>query len=371
MPMREAPLTMLERLQYRAARWALSLPPSVQVRLSGKPPVVRDGLTLHPELQLMLSLRERLGAKELSVFSPEEARRRLKREALVHAGEELPVRSVREFTIDGPERPLTVRHYVPDRLGDARDDDPQPLLVFLHGGGFVVGDLDTHDPACRMLCREGGVHVLSVDYRLAPEEPFPAAVEDALAAFRWASSNAHALGADPAKVAIGGDSAGGNLSAVVAQIAVEDGGPLPALQLLLYPTVDRTTNRPSIDLFADGFFLTRNEMDWFQAHYTGGPGAPLHDPRISPLRGQNLAGLPRALVVTAGFDPLRDEGEAYAAALREAGTPVEHRRYEGFIHGFINMGGISDACRDAVGEIARWMRAHLDHEHDLESRSTR
>jgi acetyl esterase/lipase len=201
------------------------------------------------------------------------------------------------------------------------------------------------------------VHVVSVDYRLAPESRFPAAVEDAYAALRWAFANAARLGADPARVAVGGDSAGANLATVASRLARDDGGPVPALQLLIYPTVDRTKPYPSLDLFAAGFFLTRGEIDWFYQHYSA--GVEPADPRLNPLLGTDLSGLAPALVVTAGFDPLRDEGEAYAAALHAAGTPVTLRRKSTMIHGFINMIDISSSARAMFLDVAHDVRAML------------
>jgi acetyl esterase len=209
-----------------------------------------------------------------------------------------------------------------------------------------------------MLCKHSGAHVLAIDYRLAPEHPFPAAVEDARAALRWAIEHAGELGADAARVGVGGDSAGGNLAAVVAQLAARDGGPAPALQLLIYPVTDftRATGR-SRELFGEGFLLTTPEMDWFDANYLEGSGASHEDPRVSPLYGEDLSDLAPAIVVTAALDPLRDEGEAYGEAMRAAGTPVTLRRFEGFIHAFVNLGGVNPACREAVAEIAGMTRA--------------
>jgi acetyl esterase len=351
--MSDRALTFLERLEHRVARALLRLPPALLVRLSGKPQVVGDGLTLHPEVQFLLTLRERLGAVALSALAPEEGRRRARREALVHAGERIEVGAVRDLVLDTVHGPLKARHYAPTDNSERR-----PLLVFLHGGGFVLGDLETHDPACRLLCRHAGLHVLAVDYRLAPEHPFPAALEDARAAFAWAHAHAQELGADPARLAVGGDSAGGNLSAALSQLAVREGTPAPALQLLLYPAVDRTVDRASLELFAEGFFLTRADITWFHNHYIG--TADRADPRISPLLCRELSGLPPALVITAGFDPLRDEGEAYAAALQAAGTPATLRRFDGLVHGFANMIGVSPACRTAMLEIASMLRHMLD-----------
>jgi len=209
-----------------------------------------------------------------------------------------------------------------------------------------------------MLCRHAGLHVLAVDYRLAPEHPFPAALEDASAAFAWARAHAHELGADPARIAVGGDSAGGNLAAALSQLAVREGTPTPALQLLLYPPVDRTVDRASLGDFAQGFVLTRDDIVWFHGHYAGTFDST--DPRISPLLCRELSGLPPALVITAGFDPLRDEGEAYAAALEAAGAPVTLRRFDGLVHGFASMTALSPACRAAMVEIASMLRHMLD-----------
>ncbi|MFY2562286.1 alpha/beta hydrolase [Corallococcus terminator] len=351
----ETTLTFLERLEYRVARALFRLPPGMLVRLSGKPPVTHEGLCLHPEVQLLLSLRERRGVPQKSSQPLSEARRRLWREALMHAGEPEPVASVTSRVLETRHGPLRARHYVP--LGDSRR---RPLLVFFHGGGFVMGDLDTHDAPCRRLCRHADVHVLSIEYRLAPEHPFPAGVEDALAAFDWALEHAEELGADPGRVAVGGDSAGGNLAAVVAQHAVREGTRKPVLQFLLYPTLDRTGDWGSLSHFAEGFFLTRADIDWYQERYMTGSGTPLSDPRVSPLREKTLSGGPPALIVTAGFDPLRDEAEAYAVALREAGTPTTLRRFDGLVHAFANMSGLSRACRDATVELALLLRRILD-----------
>jgi acetyl esterase len=223
----------------------------------------------------------------------------------------------------------------------------------------VFGDLDTHDEPCRLLCRHAQVQVLSIDYRLAPEHPFPAAVHDALAAFRWAVAHASELGADAERVAVGGDSAGGNLSAVTARLAASDGGPKPALQLLIYPAVDLTdAETDSGRMFADGFFLTENDRRWSTRHYLSGPDADATDPRVSPARAEDLSGLPPAIVITAGFDPLRDEGEAYAEALRRAGTAAVLERAPELIHGFINMTTVP-AARDAVVRLAGMVRASL------------
>jgi len=326
-----------------------ALPERLQIALSGRPTVTIDGHRLAPELQLLLAASGRRA--RVSPTTPDQLRREQSDGARLIYGRPTRVGAVRDLDIQGAAGTLRARHYAPER------GDGAPLLVFFHGGGFVFGDLDTHDAPCRVLCRHGGMHVLAVNYRLAPEHPFPAAVDDALAALRWAQAHAGTLGADPASVGVGGDSAGANLSAVVAQLAIEGGGQGPACQMLVYPAVDRTRPYASLDLFAEGFFLTRASVDWFHEQYSGPQNNHDKDPRLGPLHAHSHAGLAPALVATAGFDPLRDEGEAYAAALRAGGTITVTRRFESLIHGFFNMVGISPACRDAVIEIAGSTRA--------------
>jgi acetyl esterase len=275
-------------------------------------------------------------------------RRRL---ATVYSGRGEPVAAVEDLELDTAVR-LRARHYVPPGATAA-----SPLLVYLHGGGFTYGDLDTHDGLCRMLCRHAGTHVLAIDYRLAPEHPFPAAVDDARAALAWAIAHAAELGADPAAVGVGGDSAGGNLAAVVAQLAARDGGPPPVVQLLLYPATDLSRRHRSRELFGEGFLLTDAEMEWFECNYLGSGREGADDPRASPLLAEDLSGLATAIVVTAAFDPLRDEGEAYADALEHAGTAVVRRRFDGFIHAFAAATGVSRGSREAVVEVAGMTRA--------------
>jgi acetyl esterase len=345
-------LTPAERCAHVVVRALAALPPAAQVRLSGKPPIVIDGQALAPEVQLTLALLERRGEIDLQALSADDARRERLRLAKIFAGKVDAVGAVSDLEIQA-EVPLRARHYAP--LDASREE---PLLVFFHGGGFVYGDLDTHDGVCRLLCRHVGAHVLAIDYRLAPEDPFPAAVEDARAALRWAFEHASELGADRRRIGVGGDSAGGNLAAVISQLAALDGGPAPVLQLLIYPATDCTRRRRSRELFSEGFFLTGAQMDWFEASYLGSVGdASGRDPRASPLLAEDLSGLPPAIVVTAGFDPLRDEGEDYVEALRAAGTPALLRRFPDFVHGFVGAAGVSRACRDAVVEIAGATRA--------------
>jgi acetyl esterase len=344
-------LTAGQRLQHRLAKVLAGLPPRLQVRLSRRPAVQLDGDTLLPEVQLSVALLERRRDPPLETVSPTQAREMRRRLAAVYAGPPTAVGSVRDLVLETPI-PMAARHYAPTDPGG-----PHPLLVFFHGGGFTFGDLDTHDGVCRLLCKHAGAHVLAVDYRLAPEHPFPAAVEDAREALRWAHANAGRLGVDPQRVGVGGDSAGGNLAAVVSQLAARDGGPAPVLQLLIYPATDFSRRRRSRELFGEGFLLTNPEMDWFEANYLGADSAHSRDPRASPLLAEDLSGLAPALIITAGFDPLRDEGEDYAEALRAAGTPATLRRFPGFIHAFIAAAGVSRNCRDALIEIAGATRA--------------
>jgi acetyl esterase len=329
----------------RVSRALLSLPPRVQMRLSRRPPIVVDGQRLDPEMQLMLALREVIGEPVWDEqLSPQRGRELTREEAAMAAGtRRVRVGRVTDLTVDGRR----ARHYAPPE-----DAGPRPLLLYFHGGGFVVGDLDTHDAPCRVLCRHAGVHVLSVEYRLAPDHVFPAYVDDALAAYEWARAHGRELGAD-GRVAVGGDSAGGNLAAVV---ALETRS--PDAQLLIYPAVDASERRRSYELFGKGFLLTDTLMEWYTGHFME-PGADPTDPRRSPLLAPDLSGLPPAIVITAGFDPLRDEGEAYAAALAAAGNRVVARRFTGLIHAFINCVGISPACHAATVETAGMLRALL------------
>ena len=323
--------------------------------LSGGRTVTIDGNTLDPSLQLMLAAQRLGGIEGLVVADDVEATRVGSRE-LTRSLDEASIRvaEIKPVGIPGPEGMIPARHYRPPGAGPAA-----PLLVFYHGGGFVFGDLDSHDSACRMICRDAGVHVLAVDYRLAPEHKAPAAVHDAYAAYRWAVSSAGELGADPRRVAVGGDSAGGCLAAVVTRLARDAGDPLPALQWLIYPVTDLRGGTRSRSLLADGFVLTKHDMDWFQRQYCDGSGLELTDPLVSPLLAGDLSGLSPALVVTAGFDPLRDEGDHYADLLREAGVAVDHRRMGSMVHAFLNLNVLGGGVARANTEMVSAVRAHL------------
>jgi acetyl esterase len=293
---------------------------------------------LDPQLGALLDLLDGSGYPPMEEGTPEDGRAgfRAMTVGLVQPGAVVPVGSVEESEIAG--RP--VRVYRPE------DDGPTATVLFIHGGGFVVGDLDTHDQCCRRLCRDTGAVVVSVDYRLAPEHPFPAAVDDSLAVARVVAERLGELGGT-GRYGVAGDSAGGNLAAVVAQ-ELRD---VVTAQLLVYPATHVLGDYPSRTENAEGYFLTRPMMEWFMTHYAlGVDGVDLEDARLSPLGGQ-LAGLPPAVVATAWFDPLRDEGEAYAAALAEAGVAVDQVRYDGLIHGFLDMGLASQAAAAAVEDL--------------------
>jgi acetyl esterase len=339
-------LPVKSRLEGFAGRCLTSLPANVLAPT----PIVRDGFTLEPELQAILAVRKLTGSPGLTEVSVIESRTRLRRDAVTGAGPVVPVATVRDLAINEHVR---ARHYAPAARPGA------PLVVFYHGGGFVLGDLESHDAPCRMLCREAGVHVLSIDYRLAPEHPHPAAVLDGVDAYAWACAHARELGADPSRIALAGDSAGGNLAAVVAQEARRRNLPRPSLQVLLYPTIDRTRPFPSVERFGEGFFLEAADMEWFSRKYRAEAyGTP--DVTADPGLEKDLADLPPALIVTAGFDPLRDEAEDYASRLLAAGVPTTLRRFEGLVHGFIHMLAVSRACRAAVVSVASDLRAALD-----------
>ncbi len=342
------------RIEHRVLRLVCGAPRRLQRALFGAPPRL-DGQQLDPEIHVLLRLAKLSGEESVAEGrSPEQAREEYRHGAAAAAGPPLPMARVEPQSIPGPAGEIPARLYV----APGADPPPRPLLVYLHGGGWTIGDLDTHDGPCRFLAAHSGAAVLSVDYRLAPEHPFPAAVEDALAAFGWAAESAAEIGADPARIAVGGDSAGGNLAAAVSLLARDGGGPRPAMQALVYPVTDAIGGQRSRDLFAAGFLLTKADMDWFERHYL--PEPPMfEDPRVSVLRAADHSGLPPAYVATAGFDPLRDEGEAYAERMRAAGVKVALRRHPGLIHGFANMTAISRSARAAMLELAGALRMGL------------
>jgi acetyl esterase len=346
--------TLAERLETAAARAIGALPPRAK-RLIAGPPIRRDGLQLDLDMQVLLKLEERNPRPPLSSGTPAEARASLRRTVRAVEGAPVAVASVRETTVAGAEGPLRARLYAP---GGEQDGAEGALIVYYHGGGWVAGDLDTHDQPCRLLARTSGARVLSVDYRLAPEHPFPAPVDDALAAFRDAVARAEELGVDPSRVALAGDSAGGHLAAVTARQAAIEGGPAPAFQLLIYPVTDLAEASASRLTFADGFILTKENMDWYELQFLDA-GGERNDPRVSPLLGDVEESTAPALVVTAGFDPLRDEGEAYARKLGDAGVRTILRRHAGYVHGFIHPLVCGAGPGEAVAEMGGVLRAAL------------
>jgi acetyl esterase len=297
---------------------------------------------LHPDAQRVCDLIVAVNRPAMETLSPAEAREAYlaARKALQPDPED--VAEVLALEATGSAGPIPLRLY---RGNGAAKGMPQPALVYYHGGGWVIGDLESHDQACRALANAARCIVVAVDYRLAPEHKFPAAVEDAIAATRWVSENAARLGIDPKRIAIGGDSAGGNLAAVVALDARDRGGPPLVFQLLIYPCTEMSLSFPSHDRHAEQLPLRRTTMRWFVENYLRDTKDQA-DWRASPLRAGNFANLAPALVVTAGFDPLGDEGEAYAKALGDAGVPVALERFGGQIHGFLSMGRmVADAGR--------------------------
>jgi len=312
-------------------------------------------MALDPQAANVLELVIKAGRPPYHTLSPKEARQLFRETRPASTPPAPQIGAVRDITADGPLGAIPLRVYRP---GGISDSQPLPALVYFHGGGWVIGDLETHDVLCRQLTAEAGVSVVSVDYRLAPEQKFPASVEDAWAATRWIAAHATELAIDPARLAVGGDSAGGNLAAVVALLARDAGGPRIALQSLVYPVTDLAAESQSYADLADGYMLTRDSMRWFRAHYLAKEDDAA-DWRVSPLRAPSLAGLPPALVITAGYDPLRDEGEAYARKLREAGVMVDAVCFGGMVHGFVGMGRLIDTAFRAVTLIAGSLRYAL------------
>jgi acetyl esterase len=335
--------SVLERPLVKAA---LGAPAAILRRLAGPAILSPDGLELDLQTQVLLRMMQLTEEPEIHHGTLEQARRRMERSAPLLDYGELRGVVVENIEVDGGAGPRPARVYRPHPRDGERQGE-SPALVWFHGGGFVVGSIASHDGICRELARRARVTVVSVDYRLAPEHPFPAGTEDAIASTRWVLRNARSLGIDPRSVAVGGDSAGGNLSAVVAQTLARE--PLsPAFQLLVYPATDATRSHASHTMFRQGFLLTKASIDWFMDHWLGERDLTRH-PQASPFFAEDLSGLPPALVVTAGFDPLRDEGRGYAERMRQAKNTVEHLYAVGMVHGFFNMG---DVVREAHRTIA-------------------
>jgi acetyl esterase len=343
--------------EHRVIKFVCGLPLRLQRLLFGAPPVV-EGQRLEADIHALLWLdrlvydEEGFGASR----GVEETRRaRLAEARIVAHRPGISMERVESLEIPGPAGTIGARLYVPH---SSPVTEPSPLLVYYHGGGWVIGDLDTHDDPCRFLAAHSGTCVLSVDYRLAPEHPFPAAAEDALAAYEWANANSERLGTDPDRIGVGGDSAGGNLAAAVCMMARDTGIAAPAMQLLIYPVAETAGTAASRQTFGEGFLLTRGDMDWFEQHYLP-PGTDRGDSRVALLEAAAFADLPPAYIAIAGFDPLRDEGEAFAQHLREAGVPVALRRHPGLVHSYANLTAICPSAKAAMLEAAGALRMGL------------
>ncbi len=312
-------------------------------------------MPLDPQAKAFLDQLAAANIPDAPSMTPREVRSQMEVGSLM-LGRPPKVGRLDDLTIPGPAGPLRARLTAPESASASAE--PVPGLVYFHGGGWVAGSIATHDHLCRAITNASGLAVVSVDYRLAPEHPFPAAVDDAEAATAWVAANATSLGIDPARLAVGGDSAGGNLAAVVARRARDRGGPPLAFQLLLYPATDADLNSSSYLENAEGYFLTRAAMAWYWDHYIPDPARRL-EPDASPLRADDLSGLPPALVITAGYDPLRDEAESYARRLAQAGVAVRHSPYPGMIHGFLRRHSAMDQGKAALAEIAEALQSAL------------
>ena len=309
-------------------------------------------MPVDPQVQTLLQQLAALNGPPLHQVSVEQTRMMYKAMRTGRVPKEMY--KVEDRTIPGPAGEIPVRIYTPEGEGQ------HPVLVYYHGGGWVIGDLDTHDAVCRELANQGHCIVVSVDYRLAPEHKFPAAVEDCYAATQWVADHATEIGADANKVAVGGDSAGGNLAAVVSQMARDKSGPRIIFQLLIYPATDYyLPGTKSSFENAEGYFLTRDDMIWFADHYMNSADEA-NNPYLAPLRANDLHNLPPALVITAEYDPLRDEGQQYGERLQEAGVPVTSTLYNGMIHGFFSLSDILDQGKVAIAEAAAALRTAFE-----------
>nr|AEM45110.1 hypothetical protein [uncultured organism] len=309
-------------------------------------------MPLDPQVELLLKGMAALDRPPLHELSVADARvAAASPEMIALGGERIEVGSVKDIDIPVEGTEIGARVYTPEAAG------PHPVVVFFHGGGWVICSLDSHDNVARAICRDADAIVVSVDYRMAPEHRFPVAVHDSFAATRWIAANAASFGGDPSRLAVCGDSAGGNLSAVVSQMARDAGGPPITFAALIYPAVDMTAEGGSLTENASGYFLEHETMNWFMNHYLS--DADRANPLASPLLHPDLSNLPPCFIATCEYDPLRDEGEAYGAALRNNGVAAEVKRYDGLIHAAVNMTGVLDGGRQLVADVADRLRTAL------------
>jgi acetyl esterase len=309
-------------------------------------------IQLDPQMKALLDQAAAAGGKPFHAMNPAEARAAIDTMFAAFRGSPKDVAKIEDRKVPGPGGQIPVRIYTPSGNG------PFGALAYFHGGGWVIGNIETHDVVCRDLTASAGCVTISVDYRLAPEHKFPAAPEDCYAVTKWAAENARSLNIDANRIAVGGDSAGGNLAAVVAQMARDRNGPKIAFQLLVYPATDCANETPSQREFTqDGYILSRADMNWFYGHYLS--ASDKANPYVCPALAKTLAGLPPAFVLTAEVDPLRDEGEAYAEALRKAGVKVKSKRYNGVCHGFFSMAALIDKGKEAIADSCAELRAAI------------
>jgi len=308
-------------------------------------------MELDPQAKFVLDIAIENKVPSLDTMSAAEAKKVYEARAQKLCLKDLPIGVVEDFDIPGSEASIPVRLYTPTAGGSNL-----PVVVYYHGGGWVIGSRDSHDALCRQIANEGPFIVLSVEYRMGPDHPFPAAPIDAFDAYKWAVENIQSKGGDAKRIAVAGDSAGGNLSAVVCLMARDAGVQLPTFQWLIYPATDARMTTESHKTLKEGYFLTRDLMEWFQSHYLQNEGDQ-EDWRVSPLLAENLGNLPPALVQTAGFDPLKDEAVLYADRMTKEGGSVHHTEYPGMIHGFINLGGVIDQANVAIAEGVKALKA--------------
>jgi acetyl esterase len=306
---------------------------------------------LDPQVAVLLKQMVDMKMPEMHTLGAKAAREFFNTSYKLVAGKPEKVSKVEDMKILGPAGEIPIRVYTPEGKG------PFPVFVYIHGGGFVLGNIVLGDNLCRSIANRASCVVVSVEYRLAPEHKYPAAVDDSYAAIKWVAKNANRINADPTRIAVGGDSAGGNLSAVVSLRARDEGEKFPMYQVLMYPATQMDMHTTgSLSQFSDGYFLTAGDMIWFGEQYFE-KNQDRRIPYASPLLAPNLSKLPPALIITAGFDPLRDEGEAYGEKLKKSGVPVKISRYAGMIHGFLSMDGVISKAKDAIDEIGTSLSA--------------